>query len=156
MGLDQYLYRRHYVKNWDHRSDHRWGIEITFNNRAVPSDQLNRDKIVHIDEEVAYWRKANQIHAWFVENCQDGNDDCGYHYVSLEQLQELLDKVREVLEDHSKAADVLPSRSGFFFGSTEYDEMYFEDLLGTEKMLIPLLSGEQSPGFDGFIYHSSW
>ena len=32
-----------------------------------------------IIEQVGYWRKANQIHNWFVENVQDGEDDCCYH-----------------------------------------------------------------------------
>lgn len=44
-----------------------------------------------ISEEVGYWRKANQIHNWFVENIQDGEDDCCYHReVTKEDLEELL------------------------------------------------------------------
>jgi hypothetical protein len=40
-------------------------------------------------EEVMYWRKANQIHKWFVDNVQDGVDDCKEYWVSEEKLQEL-------------------------------------------------------------------
>ena len=47
--------------------------------------------------DLGYWRKANQIHRWFVENVQDGTDDCGEYEVSKEQLEELLDICREVL-----------------------------------------------------------
>lgn len=44
-----------------------------------------------IMEEVGYWRKANQIHNWFVENVQDGEDDCDYHNeVTKEDLEALL------------------------------------------------------------------
>lgn len=51
-----------------------------------------------ISEEVGYWRKCNQIHAWFVENVQDGIDDCDYHReVTKEDLEELLDTCRQVL-----------------------------------------------------------
>lgn len=32
----------------------------------------NKIKIIY---EVAYWRKANHIHNWFVQNIQDGIDD---------------------------------------------------------------------------------
>ena len=40
--------------------------------------------------EVGYWRKANQIHNWFVENIQNGIDDCDYHReVREEDLREL-------------------------------------------------------------------
>ena len=50
-------------------------------------------------EEVGYWRKANQIHAWFVENVQDGIDDCQYHHeVTKEILEKLLSVCKEVLE----------------------------------------------------------
>jgi hypothetical protein len=44
-----------------------------------------------ICEHVGYWRKANQIHRWFVENVQDYEDDCGYYEVDREQLEQLLD-----------------------------------------------------------------
>ena len=44
-----------------------------------------------IMDEVGYWRKANQIHNWFVDNIQDGKDDCNYHReVTEDDLQELL------------------------------------------------------------------
>ena len=43
-----------------------------------------------ISEEVAYWRKANQIHRWFVDNIQDGEDNCESYEVSKQQLEELL------------------------------------------------------------------
>lgn len=45
---------------------------------------------------ICYWRKANAIHNWFVENVQNGEDDCGTYEVNLEQLKELLDTCREV------------------------------------------------------------
>lgn len=45
----------------------------------------------------AQWRKANQIHKWFVDKVQGGRDDCGYYNVEIEQLQELLDTVDKVL-----------------------------------------------------------
>ena len=51
-----------------------------------------------IMEEIGYWRKANQIHNWFVEHVQDGEDDCCYHNeVTKEVLEELLDTCEEVL-----------------------------------------------------------
>ncbi len=37
--------------------------------------------------EVGYWRKANQIHNWFVKNVQGGVDDCGYYGVTKEKLE---------------------------------------------------------------------
>jgi hypothetical protein len=104
-------------------------------------------------EEVAYWRKANQIHAWFVTNVQNGVDECEPAPVSKEQIAGLLATVREVMADHSKAAELLPSRAGFFFGNTDYDAYYFQDLEDTERMLAPLVEGESPAEFE---YQSSW
>jgi hypothetical protein len=49
-----------------------------------------------IIEQVGYWRKSNQIHNWFVENVQNGVDDCGAYEVNEYQLQELLDLCKRV------------------------------------------------------------
>ena len=40
--------------------------------------------------EVAYWRKANAIHRWFVNNVQDGIDECQETIVTRNQLFTLL------------------------------------------------------------------
>lgn len=106
-------------------------------------------------EEVGYWRKANAIHRWFVENIQDGVDDCGKYEVEKEKLEELLAYCKEVLEDHSKAEELLPTQCGFFFGSTEYDEWYFEDIKDTIKILEKVL---EETDFDRqmITYQSSW
>lgn len=53
---------------------------------------------VGIIDQVGYWRKSNEIHNWFVENVQDGVDDCCYHdEVTRETLEELLDICKRVL-----------------------------------------------------------
>jgi hypothetical protein len=49
-------------------------------------------------EEVAYWRKANHIHNWFVNNVQAGQDDCGTYEVTKDKLEELVAVCNEVLE----------------------------------------------------------
>ena len=48
-------------------------------------------------QEVIYWRKANAIHQWFVDNIQDGSDDMEYYEVSKEQIEELRDVCAEVM-----------------------------------------------------------
>lgn len=45
----------------------------------------------NIIEQVGYWRKANAIHKWFVDNIQDGEDDCGYYEVAPEYLEDCED-----------------------------------------------------------------
>lgn len=109
---------------------------------------------ITVDIPVAYWRKANQIHQWFVMNVQSGVDECEEHTVSRERLQELVNVCTEVLDDHSKASALLPTQSGFFFGSVEYDVWYFRDLEYTKEQLTKLI--EATSDWDEFRYQSSW
>ena len=92
------------------------------------------------DVELIYWRKANQILRWFKTHCADGElEDCEPVGVTEYDLYELLDDIDIVLADHSKAEELLPTTSGFFFGSTEYDEWYFKDLEYTKEKLREVL-----------------
>ena len=89
----------------------------------------------------------------------DGEDDCGEHYVSKEQLKQLHDlclKAKDVYENGNKEdlKDLLPSQSGFFFGSTEYGEWYLEDLKTTISILEPIIKLEKDNG--NYYYTSSW
>jgi hypothetical protein len=102
-----------------------------------------------------YWRKANAIHNWFVQNVQEGEDDCREHIVSIEDLKQLLSVVNSVLQDTSLAEKLLPPTQGFFFGSTEVDEWYFKDLEYTRDRLNELLSSPDIEDID-IYYQSSW
>lgn len=103
--------------------------------------------------EVAYWRKCNQIHKWFVENIQEGIDNCKEYLLTKEQLIELSDTCKRVLADHSLAEELLPPQAGFFFGSTEIGERYFEDLEGTVEMLEPIIQDEDP---NNEYYYMAW
>lgn len=152
MGLDMYLDNRKYIgANYEHNNI-TGNIELFRDGKEI---NINFDKVVYVVERVAYWRKANAIHNWFVENIQDGVDDCKEYYVSITQLHNLLDKVDAVLNDHSLASTILPSKSGFFFGSVAYDEWYFEDLEYTKKILEEMLQDKDSKNGE-YYYHSSW
>ena len=130
MGLDMYLYG---VKQEFHKHDYNIGgyKEST---------------------EIGYWRKANAIHRWFVENCQDGIDNCAIYYVGYEDLKQLRDLCIRVLCKKENPKEVLPTQEGFFFGVTDYGEDYIYDLEETIKICNWALSRD----FDYFEYHSSW
>lgn len=109
----------------------------------------------HVTAEAAYWRKANAIHAWFVDNVQDGEDDCRYYPVRREQLEQLADLCDQVLADPTKASALLPTKGGFFFGGLDYDEWYVSKLEYTRDRLRELLGRPELEGWE-FYYHSSW
>jgi len=105
--------------------------------------------------EAAYWRKANAIHQWFVANCQGGKDECQESYVGREELNTLLKLVTTVLDNPDQAAALLPTQSGFFFGNTQYDEGYIQDLTYTRDQLTLLLTNEDMKHWE-FYYCASW
>ena len=49
-----------------------------------------------------------------------------------------------VLDNHTIAKDVLPTRSGPFFGGTDYDEYYFDDVKIVREELFELWKGFDS------------
>jgi hypothetical protein len=153
MGLDMYLTRKTYVRQWSHQKPEEQ-FEITITKGGKPYDGIDISNVTNIEEEVGYWRKANQIHRWFVENIQNGVDNCGEYSVSKGELEELRNICTEVLNDHSKAEELLPSASGFFFGNTDYDEYYYNDVEHTIEILDKII-GETNPNQD-IYYSSSW
>jgi hypothetical protein len=184
MGLDMYLHKRTYVQNWNHMPESsKYQINITRGGKEIAKTEFDPDKIVYVIQEAGYWRKANAIHRWFVENVQDGEDDCKEYYVSAEKLKTLLDVVKQVLtaselvdgtvvngytykdgkevpvteagkviKDPSTAQRLLPTQVGFFFGSTEYDQWYLQDLERTKQIIEDAL---KDPNGD-YEYGSSW
>lgn len=154
MGLDQYLHAQRYLSpTWGQGEERQTFHKLVeaMNFGSLIDDQFPS---CNVSMKVAYWRKANQIHDWFVENVQDGEDNCAEYHVSRETLQELVTRCDEVLEDPSKAEELLPTSEGFFYGSTDYDEFYLNDLKYTSSTLKRLLA--EIPSEWLFYYSSSW
>ena len=151
MGLDMYLNKHTYVQQWQHiEEDKQYKVEVT---KGGQPTHINPKKVKYIIEEAGYWRKANQIHQWFVDNVQKGVDDCGDYYVGTDDLEKLLDACEKVKADHSLADTLLPSASGFFFGGTEYDKWYFNGIDNTIEILKEALADESD---SSYYYSSSW
>lgn len=140
-------------------------------------------------KEIAYWRKANAIHAWFERNVGDDEtiENCRDYYVPKEKLIELRDTCKKVLalskvatgkvqngsrynnetqnfepifedgeyiSNSEIAEELLPSKSGFFFGSTDYDQYYLDDLKDTVEQIDHIL---ETTDFDKEeVVYSAW
>ena len=155
MGLDMYLKAERFLSKYiEPVEDSKSKIEKINDLFGITNgdDDFRAETVIF---NIAYWRKANAIHAWFVRNVQDGKDECQKSYVTRDQLKELLTTCKLVLEDHKKSKDVLPTQSGFFFGSTDYDEGYFDDLQSTVTQLERILNHPALETMD-FYYQSSW
>ena len=177
---------------------------------CVAANKATNGKPWQISDGTAiYWRKANAIHEWFVDNVQYGEDDCGTYEVEVEQLIKLRDTCNKVInashlvpgklyagtqykngkekrlyedglvvEDPSVAKELLPTSDGFFFGGTDYDEWYINDLKRTVAGIDAILDnieqyeyhpfgdeytrtdwrekGEPDAWSVTFSYHASW
>jgi len=116
---------------------------------------------LYVKATIGYWRKANAIHKWFVDHVQDGVDECQQTQVEREHLQELLDLCNLIWKNQNnktginEAEQKLPRHAGFFFGSTEMDKGYWDDIAETIDILTRVLSDERLEDCE-FYYQSSW
>ena len=156
MGLDMYLTKKIYIKNWEHTpKENRSKLTLVKGGKTIDTKNAT-----YVEQEVAYWRKANMIHQWFVDNAQRGIDNCAQYYVDYQQLVELYKicvGIKELFEQYGAsqefeklAKEVLPTTEGFFFGNYEYAEEYMTDIEDTIKQLKDISKDEE------YYYQSSW
>lgn len=150
----KYVARRDYtkeVKNYDYE------INPSFSNiiSTLEADSIvDNESGILVDIPVGYWRKANQIHGWIVNNCADGVDECQRIYISRAKAEELVTLCKQVLADNRLAEELLPPWSGFFFGTYEIDDWYLGDLEKTIEIFERLFNDDDK--FESIIYQASW
>jgi hypothetical protein len=188
MGLDMYLTKKTWVGN-QYAKEPSEMVQVvmpaTQDKALFPvKNKIKSERVSEIIESVGYWRKANAIHKWFIDNVATDSEGDGDYLVSFEQLQKLLGictivleksklvkgKIKngqknvggewvdimedgKYIEDDTTAKALLPTESGFFFGSTDYNEWYLQDVEETKKIIEAVLA----EGDHGDIYyHASW
>lgn len=95
------------------------------------------------ESQLGYFRKVNFLVAYFADLGFDVENQTPLR-ITKEDAQVLLERCKQVLKDHSKAEELLPTMSGFFFGSTEYDDYYFDDV----EAVASFVEVELLPAFD--------
>lgn len=137
-----------------------------------PSVSLPPEDKELFDTYSLYWRKANHIHNWFVENVHHGDDNQEDFSVSKEDLIALKETLEKATEIYNKATfsstgafldpsvpekleELLPTRGGFFFGDTSYSGSYHSYNESTLKDIKTILA---EVDFDKymFVYSASW
>jgi len=160
MGLDMYMKASRYVSGYNHSSDDEKALFKKITKVANMTALVSSDApSVTVRTNVAYWRKANSIHNWFVKNLANGVDECQEIYVSVGDMQQLVDECKSALKLYragqvSEAGKKMPPAEGFFFGDTAVDDYWAEDLILTIEQLEPLIAvGDDELNF---YYRASW
>lgn len=76
-------------------------------------------------EFLAYFRKVNFLFEFFSGSL---NEDETTAVITRWEMEELIEKCEFVLNNRDKASEILPTCDGFFFGSLDYDDYYFESV----------------------------
>ena len=110
----------------------------------------------HTAYEDAYFRKVNFLYHYFQPKLVD--ECCFVTKAEIEDIIERCDKILEGFNFRKKvpyfdsecsliykkidlAKELLPTQSGFFFGSTDYNRWYFADVKNCKKQMKKLLKG---------------
>ena len=168
MGLDQYLNVSRSESNWNCEVDER-GENDKYNKiidiMGLDKARLERHPSIKIEYTAVYWRKANQIHGWFVNTLADGVDECQEMYVSRDALVLLHNTCKELLDAKAEGKDnvdelameLLPPMGGFFFGTYEIDKWYWGDIQHTYDSLTELLDEIPEGSWKHHVtYQASW
>ena len=178
-----YLSKKTYVKKWGHEKPEE-SFDVSVKKGGVSFPDIKTERVSYVTEEVMYWRKANQIHGWFCNNCEELTPEVSY-LVTRENLEELLDvckKTIEILDKSTKTSkkvvsgwsggkemmtdidvydtedvlELLPPTQGFFYGSDTIDDWYRKDIEDTIKMLEEELSIPKIGWGASYEYYASW
>ena len=164
MGLDMYFYAR----KTTYKSFSKWDEPNSADETNYPEDLKTFSDYIYdrnfksvqteIRYQIGYFRKFNALHSYIVKTFADGVDNCQdiiLYKEDVEQIKKVLDDVLNAHQQVGKAKELLPTQSGFFFGSTAYDEFYFEDVKDAADLMQNLLDNFDFENYQ-LIYEASW
>lgn len=120
----------------------------------VPTEKFEEcfDEILkhYYGHYVGYFRKVNCVYRYFEDKLTDETA-----WVTKDECEDIVKRCSAVLENPDLASELMPTRSGFFFGSTEYDKYYFSDLKDVRKQFKSFIKYFKTDDDLVFI-HMSW
>lgn len=120
----------------------------------VPTEKFEEcfDEILkhYYGHYVGYFRKVNCVYRYFEDKLTDETA-----WVTKDECEDIVKRCSAVLENPDLASELMPTRSGFFFGSTEYDKYYFSDLKNVRKQFKSFIKYFKTDD-DLMLIHMSW
>lgn len=144
-----YLAKKTYVKNWDFEKDKAKKFAVTVKQGGKVLKAIKPERVSHIVEDIGYWRKANQIHNWFIENVVGDNEWHGDGVsVSREQMEDLLGLCEKVLASSELV-------EGMVKNGQRSTKNGWEDIMEKGKYIKdPSVAKELLPNTEGFFFGS--
>lgn len=130
----------------------------------------NNYELFHVSDTERYYCKANQIQNYFEERFyEDGNDCDSDEYDNVVTkiddltIDDIIARINNIESNKETAKEEFPTTEGFFYGSTEYDEFYFEknnefksDLIELQKIRNEINEKLKNTDYHAIITYSSW
>ena len=104
----------------------------------------------YASHEDMYYRKVNFLYAFFSEKLD--NEECVVTRHDCEQIIKFGELILET-RDMDIAKKLLPTQSGFFFGSTDYDDYYYIDVKDAVEQFKEYLN-DWTDDTIGWVYFS--
>lgn len=146
MGLDMYLNRKRSIQvgYWRKANAiHRWFVEhVQEGEDDCQEYYVSKEKLEELLETVNTVIESSELVEGEIQN--------GYAFEDG-QKKPIMEKGKYI-KDPTVAKKLLPTTKGFFFGGTNYDQYYFEDLEATKKILETILKEKN----EDIYYQSSW
>ena len=156
-----------YYSDWDTEHQHPWmriHEEVGYWRKANHIHRWFVDTIQDGEDDCCYHREVDEddirelldLCEVVLASCElvDGQVFSGYRYDENNTRIPIMDSGKTV-EDSCAAEMLLPTQSGFFFGGTDYDEWYVEDIKHTIEIIKNVL---ETTDFETqmLYYVSSW
>ena len=150
MGLDMYMSANRWLLGESYgKPIDQMSYEIVTTSLGLT--QIDIDKLPRknatVSITVGYWRKAHDIHQWFVDNVQNGEDNCAQYDVSRTELIELKEAIQRVLADPDQYHTEFSSNYDW---DSDVEAVFTRTWANIDLWLSPTYNN-----FD-FQYSSSW